>query len=150
MSKHLTYEIARDLADEIIAKYGKDHVYDNGRGGLGSCYYTELYGGQLCPSCFVGILLTLFGVSLTDLEYIDKNRANSAKCVLTHMVTFLGITVEEKAGSFLLRFQELQDEQTPWGECLTIAAMTAEMNPMYISMRHGDSCPHYLGDTVDD
>lgn len=150
MSKpHLTFAVARQLAHNVIVEYGADHRYE-APGVAGACMYTDVTNEGLCPSCFVGIVLARFGVSLTALEYIDNNRGNSAKCLFIHNLDRLGITVDEQAATFLARFQELQDEEIPWGECMTDAVSLAGGNPEWIRDAHSNfGCRYPLGDVIE-
>lgn len=143
MSTEVTFQQVNELAHGIVVEYGPDHVYQKVYGG--SCVYVDRYTNSAlpCPSCFVGILLYALGVSLDTLTSADDNGYGPAACLFTHS-ELLPFSFDDRAMSFLARFQELQDDGKAWGQCMSQALTTAGSNPYYYLDHHASQCDYKL------
>lgn len=113
--------------DLIVADYGAEYIYEFRRDdetGLDStsCYY--VHGDS--PGCIVGVWLNRFrGVELDRLDEFENEPVDN----IIPRMSGLGIItdyVTTDAIDLLRAVQTLQDQQTPWGECVRQAVRDAE------------------------
>ena len=84
------------------------------------CVYVD---DNMVPSCGVGVALSLLGWTPSDLAVLDRGEdelgvgANVLHTNADHLENS-DLMVDRDAALVFGRFQEFQDEGTPWGESL--------------------------------
>lgn len=123
----ITRNSAIELLEEIVAEYGKGHLYraevtEDRRKFSTSCYYvhntpTDASGGSeyVRPGCIVGHFLHRLGVPLDDLE---RHEGSAVDFVLDHLQGEGILYSEDGVLNILREAQTSQDLGNYWGEAL--------------------------------
>lgn len=120
----LDFDRAVQLAREVIADYGEQHIYVHVADAEGDA--TCVYVDEGSCSCLVGHILHRAGVPLAALE--SHNNLGVGDDLF---LTDVGVTADDRTADFLSHLQDSQDSGKPWGSALAWALHEAEADAFF-------------------